>query len=114
MNLIRLAVAIIVFATSCIGLGYLAGFWVRRRRWPGWISVLMAFAISCLWPVIVVGYVIYTGNLYSAQHPGDDAPAMLFVSVICVVVPVLFFLGLPLAVIGSLIARRRGSIETLR
>jgi ABC-type spermidine/putrescine transport system permease subunit II len=116
MNWIPLAIAIIVFVTSCIGLGYLAGFWVRRRSWPGWVSVLMAIAIACLWPAIAVGAVIYTGRRYVVQHPGEvnDAPAMLLVSVIYVGVPFLFSLSLPLALIGSFIARRRGSNGALR
>jgi len=39
---IRLAIAIIVYFASCIGLGYFADLWVRRQKWPGWVRVVSA------------------------------------------------------------------------
>ena len=110
MRWIPLAIAILVFVTSCCGLGYFSGLWVRRRNWPGWIGGLMVFLIACLWPVIAVGFVVYTGSRYAAQHPGElnDGPAMVLVGVIQLS-PFIFFFALALAVIGLSIARRRVS-----
>jgi hypothetical protein len=116
MNWTPLAILIAFFVSTCTGLGYLAGYLVRRLKWPWLVNVLAALAISCLCPLIVVIAVIYDGGRYAAQHPGEvnDAPAMMLFSVVYVVVPPLFFLGLPLSLIGSLIASRRGSGESLR
>src|SRR6185295_1668705 len=110
MNWIPLAIAILIFVLSCCGLGYLSGLWVRRRKWSGWIGGLMAFLIACLWPVIAVGFVIYTGSRYVAQHPGEvnDAPAMVLMGVVSMS-PFIFFFALALAIIGLSIARRRVS-----
>ena len=93
---------------SCIGLGYLAGLWVRRLKWPGWVGGLMAFAVACLWPAIIVGFVLYTGSRHAAHHPDEvnDAPAMVLMGVIQVS-PVIFFFGLSFAATGLEIARRR-------
>jgi F0F1-type ATP synthase membrane subunit c/vacuolar-type H+-ATPase subunit K len=112
---IRLAATVTVFVTSCVGLGYLAGFWVRRRNWPVWVGGLMSFAIGCLWPAIAIGSVIYTGRRYVAEHPGEvnDAPAMVLMGVMTVT-PFIFAIGLSLALIGSHIARRRSAGEALR
>ena len=116
MKWIPLAIVIIVSVTSCIGLGYLAGFLVRRRGWPGWSEGVIAFAIAGLWPVIAAGSVLYTGSRYVAQHPGEvnDAPAMVLMGVIHVT-PFIFFFGLSFVVLGLCIARRgvgRQSNET--
>jgi hypothetical protein len=109
-----MAIASIAFVTSCIGLGYLSGLWVRRHKWPGWVSGLMAFAIACLWPAIAVGFVLYTGNRFAAQHPGEvnDAPAMVLMGVIHIS-PFIFLFSLSFAVIGLYIARRGGSVGVL-
>jgi hypothetical protein len=114
MMWVRLATAIIVFVASCIGLGYLAEFWVRRRKWPGLVSVLMSFAIAFVWPVMAVGYTVYDARRYLSMHPHDDAPGMVVASVIFVGAPLLFILSLPLALIGILIVRRRDSVGVLR
>ena len=68
----------------------------------------MSVAIACLWPAITVGYVIYTGRRYVAEHPGEvnDAPAMVLMSVIYVS-PIIFLISLLLAHIGSSIADRK-------
>lgn len=107
MNWLPVAIAIIVFATSSIGLGYLGGFWVRRRKWPSWFDGLTAFVIASLWPVIAVVCVSYTGSRYAAQHPREvnDAPAMVMMGVIHVS-PLIFLFGLSFAVLGLGIARR--------
>lgn len=112
MNWIPLAIAIIVFVTSCIGLGCLSGTLVRRRKWPGWVAGLMVFAIACLWPIIAVGLVIYTGSRYAAQHPGEvnDAPAMVLMGVYQIS-PFIFFFGLLFAMFGLDIAQRRDPKE---
>ena len=116
MNWTPLAILIAFFVSTCVGLGYLAGYLVRRLKWPRWVNVPAALAISCLPPVIVIIAVIYDGSRYAAQHPGEvnDAMGMMLFSVFFVVVPPLFFLGLPLALISSFIASRRGSGESLR
>jgi hypothetical protein len=110
MNWIPIVVAMIVFVTGSIGLGYLGGFWARRRKWPGWFAGLTALVIACLWPVIAVVFVSYTGSRYAAQHPGEvnDAPAMVMTSVLHVS-PLIFLFGLSFAVLGLSIARRSGS-----
>lgn len=75
----------------------------------------MAFAIACLWPVIAVGFVIYTGSRYTAQHPDqvNDGPAMVLMGVFHVT-PFIFFFALSLALIGLHIARRGDSDGVLR
>jgi hypothetical protein len=46
----------------------------------------MALLIACLWPLIAFAYVIYTGNRYIAEHPGEvnDAPAMVLMGLISI------------------------------
>jgi hypothetical protein len=95
MAWIRLATAIIVFATSCAALGYFAEFCVDRCKWRGWVLGLMVFAIAVLWPIVVVLYTIHDASNYLALHPHDDAPGMLVISVIYVDAPFLFFASLP-------------------
>lgn len=104
-----LAIAVIVFVTSCAGLGYLAGLLVRRRKWPGWMSGFMSVAIALLWPAFVIGEAIYGAGHYQRQSPSDpgDAPAYVLMGVFLFLAPLLFVIGLPLALIGSYIARRR-------
>lgn len=109
MMWIRLVAAIIIFVTSCVSLGYLAGLWARRHNWPGWVRGLLSVAIAFLWPVIVVGYVIYDARRYSAQHPYDDAPGMVVMSVIGTGAPLLFVFSLALALVGVSLASRRNS-----
>ena len=92
-------VVIVIYVASCVGLGYAAGTWVRRRRWPGWAGGLMALAIACLWPALAVGFVYYTGSRYLTEHPGDDAPALAMGGVIYFS-PYIFMLSLLLALAG--------------
>jgi len=75
----------------------------------------MSCAVACLWPAIAVGAVIYTGRRYAAEHPGEvnDAPAMVLAGVITVS-PIIFMVGLLLALIGSHIARRGDANVVLR
>ena len=110
----RVTTAIVVFVGSCTGLGYLAEFWVRRRGWPSWISSLVPFAIALMWPAIVVCYTIYDARRYLALHPHDDAPGMVFASVLFVGAPFLFICSLPLAFVGVFIARKRNSGRLFR
>lgn len=105
----RLAVAIAIFVGSCVGLGYIAESWVRRREWPGWFTGVMSFAIAFIWPVIVVAYTLFDAGRYHSQHPHDDAPGMVVASVIWVGAPFLFVCSIPPAVVGAIIARRRNS-----
>ena len=110
-----LAIVILVFVASCIGLGYLAEVWVRRWKWPRWFGAFMAFLIACLWPLFVVGYVIYTGSRYVAEHPGEvnDAPAMVLMGVISIS-PFIFSGSLSLALLGLYIARRKSPSRGFR
>jgi RsiW-degrading membrane proteinase PrsW (M82 family) len=107
MAWIRLATAIIVFVTICIGFGYFADSWIQRRRWPDWTLALAVVVIAFLWPVVVVTYTIYDAQRYLAQHPHDDAPGMVVVSMISVGAPFLFVASIPPTVIGAVISRRR-------
>ena len=106
MALLRLATALIVFTTTCIALGYVAELLIRRRKWSGWVSGLLIFAIALIWPVFVVVYIIYDANRYLVSHPHDDAPAMVVGTVIEIVAPILFFLSFPPTLVGTILARR--------
>ena len=108
---IRLATLIIIVITSCVGLGYLSERWILRHRWRGWVTGLMLVGISLLWPVITAVYLMYDAREYLQQHPGDDAPGMVFASFIYVGVPFLIILSLALALIGVALAVRRYSTE---
>jgi hypothetical protein len=101
---IRLAIAIIVYFASCIGLGYFAGLWVRRQKWSGWVRVVFATIIACIWPIIILGNSIYEARHYRRQYPNDvaDAPGMVFVSMLYMV-PLVFLLSLLLAFVGQTI-----------
>ena len=102
-----LVTLIAVFVASCIGLGYLAQVCVRRWKSPRWLVGVLAALIGCLWPVITIAYVIYTGNRYIAEHPGEvnDAPAMVLMGVISFS-PFIFLSGLSLALLGLYMGRR--------
>jgi hypothetical protein len=110
-----IAIMLTGFVVSCIGLGYLAEVWRRRWKWPKWLGGVMMFLIGCLWPVILVAYVIYTGNRYIAQHPGEvnDAPPMVLMGVITIS-PFIFLAGLSLGLLGLFMARRKTSVGGLR
>jgi len=113
----RLTVAIIVilvFLTSCVGLGYLVAFWARRHKWPWWASGIWFLIVSVLWPIIVVSYTIFDARRDLSQNPHDDAPGMVVASTISIGAPLLFFLSLLLAIIGAFIASRSDSKEALR
>ncbi|PWT95211.1 MAG: hypothetical protein C5B55_01570, partial [Blastocatellia bacterium] len=63
---------------------------------------------------IAVGFVIYTGNRYAAEHPGEvnDAPAMVLAGMINI--SRFIFLGaLSLALIGVYLARSKYSRRDL-
>ncbi len=103
-------VVVTIFVASCVGLGYAAGAWVRRRGRPGWVGGLMALAIACLWPAIAAGTVIITGSRYLAEHPGDDAPALALAGVIYFS-PFIFLVSLLLALAGLFVARREDFVS---
>jgi RsiW-degrading membrane proteinase PrsW (M82 family) len=100
---------ILVFLTSCVGLGYLVAFWARRYKWPWWASGLLFLVISVLWPTIVISYMIFDAHRYLSQNPHDDAPGMVVASTISIGAPLLFFLSLLLAIIGAFVAGRSDS-----
>jgi len=100
---VRQVAAVIIFVTSCVGLGFLAESWVLRRGWPEWASGLMSAAVALLWPAILIGYFTL-----------DGAPALLIMGMATAGTAILALLGAPLARIGALIARRRGSKGALR
>ena len=105
----RLAVAIVIFVASCVGLGYFAEYCVRRRKWPGWVLGLMVLAVAVLWPIVVVLYIFHDARNYLSQHPHDDAPGMVVVSMISLGAPFLFVASLPPTIVGVVIGRRKNS-----
>ena len=113
MAWVRLAVAIIIFVTSCVGLGYFAEYCVRLRKWPGWVLGLMVLAVAVLWPVVVVLYTIHDARNYLSQHPHDDAPGMVVVSMISVGAPFLFVATLPPTIMGVVIGRHKNSKRSI-
>jgi hypothetical protein len=54
---VRLAFDLTIFVTTCIALGYLAGFWGRQRKWSELVGGFLLVAISCLWPAIAISFV---------------------------------------------------------
>jgi hypothetical protein len=111
MAIFRLATAIVVFGTTCIGFGYFAELLVSRRKWPGWASGLLIFATALIWPIGTVAYTIYDAHEYLKLHPRDDAPAMVVISMIHVGAPLLFFLSFPFILVGVIIARKISRIR---
>jgi Zn-dependent protease len=114
MESLRFPVAVIVFSAGGIGLSYLANYWVRHRKRPDWVGYLISFAIALLWTASVIGYILYDAARYSSQHPHDDAPGMVVMSVMTVGIPLFFFFGLFLAFLGALIAHLTDSSRTFR
>lgn len=106
---IRVLTLLIVFAGSCIGLGYFAGYLSGRRAWPTWSTSCASVIIAMIWPLIAASAAVYGAHHYHRRYEGDpgDGPAMVLVSVITEVVPVLFLLGLTLALFGASLARRK-------
>ena len=107
MAWVRLTTSIIIFVTSCIGLGYLAEFCVRRFRWPGWVLGILVFVFSFLWSITVVILIWFDGQRYLRQHPHDDAPGLVMVAVINVVAPILFIVSFLPLLTGVAIRRRK-------
>ena len=108
---IRLTVAVVTFVTTCLGVGWLAGYIVRRNGWPGWLLALLVIASAFLWPVVVVLYTLHDARRYLLEHPHDDAPGMVVVSVVYVGAPFLFFAGLLPIFAGVALARRKKSLR---
>jgi len=107
MAWVRLTTFIIIFLTSCIGLGYLAEFCVRRFKWPGWLLGILVFVFAFFWPIAVVLYVWFDAQRYLRQHPHDDAPGMVMVAVFDVIAPILFVVSFLPLLTGVAIRRRR-------
>jgi|SRR5215471_2097031 len=107
MAWIRLTILIIIFLTSCIGLGYFAELYVRRFRWPGWVVGILIFAFAFLWPVTAVIYVWFDAQRYLRQHPHDDAPGLVMVSVFDVLAPLLFIASFLPLLTGVAIRQRK-------
>jgi hypothetical protein len=99
--------AVVVFLTSCMGFGYFAELLARRRKWRGWVSILLIFALAFIWPIFLIVYVIQDASRYLKLHPHDDAPGMVVVSVVEVLAPLVFFMSFPPIVVGAMIARRK-------
>jgi len=89
MALVRLTTFIVVFVTTCIGLGYFAEFCVRRFQWPRWLLGILVVALAFVWPIAVVVYVWFDAQRYLRQHPHDDAPGMVMLAVFDVFAPIL-------------------------
>ena len=107
MAWLRLATAIVVFVTTCVGLGYLADTLIHRRNWPDWLLALAVLAIAFVWPILIVAYTVYDARWYLSQHPHDDAPGMVVVSMISVGAPFLFVASIPPTVVGVVLSRRK-------
>ena len=114
MTWFYLASAIIIFVESCIGLGYLAQFWVHRNGCPRWVDHIIPFVVAFIWPVIVIVYILYDANRHLSLYPNDDAPGMVVAGVICVGAPFLWVVGFPLALVGISIARRHNAGKMFR
>jgi ABC-type spermidine/putrescine transport system permease subunit II len=106
---LRITVTLGVFLVTCAGSGFLAGRWVRRRKWSPKVTAMLCVSIAFIWPAIAIGAAVYGMYHYERRGPNDpgDAPGMLLASVVFVGAPVLFALGLPLAVGGAFVASRR-------
>jgi hypothetical protein len=109
MALLWVTTFIIIFVTSCIGLGYFGGFCVRRFRWPGWLLGVWVCGFAFLWPVTVMIYVWFDAQRYLRQHPHDDAPGLVVISVFNVVAPILFIASFLPLLTGVALGRRRTS-----
>ena len=111
-GLVNLTILIGVFVVSCGGLGYLAGRWVRRHRWPPFAIGALCAGISLIWPAIIISWAYYGAYHYQRRGPSDpgDAPGMLIASALFAGAPILFLLSLPLAIGGAVIGQRRKSL----
>src|SRR5262245_39379027 len=105
----RLAAILTVFVGSCTGLGYLAGWFVRRFALPRWLMVPITILIASIWPAILFADVTYAARQYQPRGPSDpaDAPALLVMSAVFVGLPTLFALSVPLAMLGYRLSRRK-------
>lgn len=106
---LRLTVAIVIFATPCVALGWLLGYIVRRNDWPGWLLALLVVASGFLSPVVVVLYSIHDAQRHLLEYPNDDAAGMVALGVIFFVAPLLFFASLIPILSGVALARRKKS-----
>jgi hypothetical protein len=102
-------IAIVVFVTTCAGLGYLAGTLARRRAWPRAVWILMSAAIASIWPALLMGFALQGASAYQRVRESDpgDAPAYVLMGSIFGG-GILFVLGLPLALVCAYLAYRRG------
>jgi hypothetical protein len=109
MAWIRFAALLGAFVVSCGGLGYLAGACSRRRSWPHGADIALCTAIAFIWPALLLGGVYHDASNYQRRDENDpgDAPGMVMAGAIFVGAPILFVLGLPLALGGASMARRK-------
>jgi hypothetical protein len=101
----RLATHLIVFAGTCLGMGYLVG---RKLKAPVIIG-LSSVGAAVVWPVLLMAFTVYEGRSYTPYGPSDpvDAPGLLVLSMLFVGVPAVFGISLLLVLVGIVIARTK-------
>ena len=94
------------FLASCFGLGFVAGYIARRHGWRAWTVGLGSTSVALLWPIVVLSAFLVTTGPCVPQSASDpcDGPAMLFVAIATVVMPLLFIIGFVFALSGGIIA----------
>src|SRR5262245_17174446 len=107
MGWVRLSLAIIAFVTSCAGLGYFAGVWVRRRAWPEEVCIPMSLVISFIWPAVIVGLAIHDAVTVHYQALDTSFPAHAPAYVVgfsfLIGAPILFLLSFPLIFVSAVV-----------
>ena len=95
---------LVVFISSCVGLGCLAGFLARRRSWRGWTIGVGALVVALVWPVVMLVAFLLTTGPCVPQSSSDpcDGPAMVLMSII-MMAPIVFIVSFLLALGGALI-----------
>jgi hypothetical protein len=101
------AVAIIVFAVTTSGLGYLCGVWIRRLSWSVWLAILMCIPIALICPAVIVVLAAHDAAGYQSVDALDpaDAPAYVFMGALTIGT-ILFVPGFFLAFAGALLGWR--------
>src|SRR5262245_37716645 len=102
----RLVTAVIIFVGSCFGTGYFLG---RKFIQKSFVTIGLSSACAAIvWPVLLIAWAVHEGSQYHPTDPGDpsDAPAMLLMSVLFVVVPISFVISLLLILVGIVMARQ--------
>ena len=93
------------FVGSCVGLGFAAGYFARRRALGRWAIDLGSTLVALLWPVVVLTAFLLTSS-GCEPSPGDpcDAPVYVLMGITTIVMPLLFLVSFVLALSGGMIA----------